>query len=623
MTDRMLSVTAEATVVGEPRRRRRALRGKRSRFVVGALAGIVLAVGAPLLLAGSDYDQLILELIAVYAIASLGLNLAIGMTGQFQMAQVGCMAVSAYGSSVLALDHGFSPWLAMAVGVVLAVVFGVCIALVTIRTRSHYLLLVTFGLQVIVVDMIRNLSGLTGGVNGHPAIFILPVGGTQLLAPSVAFSIAALVLVVIGVLAASWIRRSLLGIAMQGSRQSEPATLAAGLAPARFRVLAVLVSALYGGVAGAAIGPVLTNLVPASFALGTTLLLLVIVVTGGMGSPIGTVVAAATLTWATQVAQDKTTAWPLVYGGLVMVILVIAPGGLASVGDAALSRFRRRRPRDAADPVAVQPPSKPADGVLDVARSALPDGVVALEISGVGKRFGGVQALEDVQLRVQPGTVHALIGPNGSGKTTLFNVISGFVRHDAGRVAVLGSDVGREPPNRRTAHGVARTFQHPSVLDESTVIDNVLLGTLRELSPWARLALVGAASRRTKVAEARALAALDVVGLREHAHDPLGRLSYGQRRLVDLARALASVPRMVLLDEPTSGVGATSVDVVRQVVRRLRDDGVTVVLVEHDMRFVREICDRVTVLNAGRVLAEGTPDDVIHDPAVVEAYLGT
>jgi branched-chain amino acid transport system permease protein len=604
-------------------------RALRLRFAGGSILGLALAVLVPLLFGGSDYDQLILELIGVYAIAATGLNLAIGMTGQFQMAQVGCMAVSAYGSSILAVDHAMSPWLAMGIGIALAAVFGALVALITVRTRSHYLLLVTFALQVIVVDMIRNLSSLTGGVNGHAAIFILPVGDGQLLAPSVAYSIVLLVLLVIGVIAASWLRRSYLGVGMQGSRQSEPATLATGLAPGGYRLLAIVISAVYGGVAGAAMGPVLTNLVPASFALGTTLLLLVIVVTGGMGSPIGTVVAASALTWATQVAQGRTTAWPLIYGGLVMVILVVAPGGLASMGNGMLRRLRRARPGAAPpppDPAVAQAPPAPAPVAPALAFSAPAAGAghgPALEVRDVARRFGGVLALDGVELTVAPGTVHALIGPNGSGKTTLFNVISGFVHHDSGRIAVFGEDVGRERPNRRAGRGIARTFQHPALLDESTVMENVLLGALHDVSTLSRLRLVGSARRTAARAEARGRAALELVGLSDRARDALGELPYGQRRLVDLARALASLPRLVLLDEPTSGVGAASVEIVRRVVGTLRDAGVTVVVVEHDMRFVHELCDRVTVLNAGRVIAEGSPEAVVADPTVVEAYLGT
>ncbi|MCW3101201.1 MAG: transporter, partial [Chthonomonadaceae bacterium] len=312
--------------------RPRVLRRGRERRVAELVAVAAIAIGVSLGLGGSDYDQLILELIAVYAIAATGLNIAVGLTGQFQMAQVGCMAVSAYASSILAVDHAYSPWIAMGAGVLMAVAFGAIVGLVTARTRSHYLLLVTFALQVVAVNMIRNLSGLTGGVNGHAGIFELPFPGGSLMGATVEYSILTLLIAGAGMLLASWLGRSYTGVGMQGSRQSEPAELASGLSPARFRLLAILISAAYAGVAGALIGPVLTNLVPASFGLGATLLLLVIVVTGGMGSPVGTVIAAAALTWANQVAQGRTTAWPLIYGVLVMVILVVAPGGLASIG---------------------------------------------------------------------------------------------------------------------------------------------------------------------------------------------------------------------------------------------------------------------------------------------------
>lgn len=251
-------------------------------------------------------------------------------------------------------------------------------------------------------------------------------------------------------------------------------------------------------------------------------------------------------------------------------------------------------------------------------------GTTALTIENVTVTFGGVKALDGLSVEVESGSIHGVMGPNGSGKTTLLNCISGFVPARTGRVVVEGRPVVDLPPDQRARLGIGRTFQHAATLSRSSVIENVLiglhsrdrLGPFRSLIPWKRASIEG----RNR-AQARAL--LDGVGLSScDENSPARTLSYGQQRMLDLARALAGGPSVVLVDEPTAGLGPTDIEVLRSALLRTRAAGITIVIVEHHVRFLSRLCDRVTVVDFGRKIAEGSFEDVTSNPDVVTAYLG-
>jgi ABC-type branched-subunit amino acid transport system ATPase component len=244
----------------------------------------------------------------------------------------------------------------------------------------------------------------------------------------------------------------------------------------------------------------------------------------------------------------------------------------------------------------------------------------ALAADSIRHDYGGVRALDGVSVEVATGTVHGLIGPNGSGKTTFFDIVCGFVRQSGGRLEVLGLDMSRMAPVRRVRRGIGRTFQLPNVLHENTVLENVLLGVVAGVPARRRLRALEAGGEGA--AQRRALDALDAVELTPLAHAPLRDLPYGSQRIVDLARVLAARPSLVLLDEPAAGMSGSDREVIKRNIVRLRAEGATVMVVEHDMRFIMEICDRITVLSAGVVIAEGPPAVVGRDEAVIQAYLG-
>ena len=245
-----------------------------------------------------------------------------------------------------------------------------------------------------------------------------------------------------------------------------------------------------------------------------------------------------------------------------------------------------------------------------------------LEVSGVSKRFGGLQAVKAVSFRVEKGMIKAVIGPNGAGKTTLFNIVSGFLPPDAGTVAFRGEPIQATPPHRVAARGLSRTFQHMKLFAGMSALENVMValrGVYRSPLP---LVLAGLARKEERRAQADALALLELVGLAGEARTPAKDLTYGAQRFLEIARALARKPEILILDEPAAGLAHP--DVVKQVelIRRIAQRGVTIVLIEHHMDVVTELCDVVTVLDGGKVIAEGAPDEVKRHPRVVEAYLG-
>ena len=247
-----------------------------------------------------------------------------------------------------------------------------------------------------------------------------------------------------------------------------------------------------------------------------------------------------------------------------------------------------------------------------------------LEVAAITKAFTGLIALDEVSFTVEPGTIHAVIGPNGAGKTTLFNIISGLSAATSGRIAFAGLDVTDLRPHRRAAAGIGRTFQNLRVFGGMSVLENVMTGMHPALNvAWPKVLLrLRAGREEERAAKAKAEALLDFVGIAEHRDRPAADLAYGDQRRLEIARALATQPKLLLLDEPAAGMNPAETTALQRLAEALRARGVTILLVEHDMGFVMDLSDRVTVLNFGRCIAEGGPDAVRADPRVIEAYLG-
>lgn len=581
----------------------------RQRLCVG-LAAVAVATAIPLVFGFSSYLHYIVEMIMIYLLAATGLNVAMGFAGQFQMAQGAIIAVTAYGAAVFSQELHWPLAAAIAVGMLLGMCLTALVALLSARLTSHYLLLASFGLQVITIGLIPEIP-LTGGHYGRNAVTSFDLFGWILTGTTSAYTAVMILIAGLGVLASDWLKRSYLGIGLQAARQNERVVNASGVSANKLKFVAVLISGAFAAVAGVLVGPVQTFLVPASFGTELTLLLLIMVIFGGAGSVAGVLISTIALTIASQIAQSETTAWPLIYGLFVMVLLTLTQKGIGGTLDL-LKRFVPVT-AERAEKIVGRPPA-PFMRLVSA-----PEMATALSVDQLSRNFGGVAALADVTISVPSGALHGLVGPNGSGKTTLFEIVSGFVRLDRGSVRAFGRDIVSLTPAGRCRIGIARSFQHPTVLRDSLVIENVLVGVLQSIP--LRLRLRPADERAPREWIARASAALELVGLTHLQFERAASLSYGQRKLVDLARVVASSPSLALLDEPLAGIGESSL-YVRKVIDHLRASGCAILLVEHNMQFIMDTCDQVTVLNTGRIIASGDRHVVLNNPEVLACYLG-
>ncbi len=568
------------------------------------LPALAVAIVAVIAVAGflpqSGYILNIVMQAATYAIGVIGLVIVLGYCGQISLAQAAFFGLGAYGVGLGATDFGLPFFLALVLGMVVAGVFGVALGLASLRLGGHYLAMVTISFQQILTLVLINWIGLTHG----------PDGVSRIPRPSVPFVdlqrgdhyLALCLAVLAGVIWFAWrLKTGRLGRAMQAVRDNEIAASTCGIDIFRTKVLAFAISALLGGLGGGLFAGAFAYISPDQFTFGESIVLLTMALLGGVQSPFGALLGTVLLVILPEVLRSLRNLYLAVYGAAVILIMVFLPDGLWGL---VASRMRRAGPATSA---AVPPlPLLSQTGVVSDER--------ALEITGLAKHFGGLKALDGVDLAVRRGTVHALIGPNGSGKTTFINVTTGLYRPTAGRIVLAGRDVTGTAPHVRTRLGLARTFQNIRVFRGMTVLENVMIGAERPGNDIAE-------SPASVVA--RALAALDFVGLRDDANRLVGTLSYGYQRYVEIARALAGSPHLLLLDEPAAGLNLTEKHALGLLLRRLKGHGLTILIVDHDMNLVEQVADHITVLNFGRRIADGGPREVLGHPDVIAAYLGT
>ena len=569
------------------------------------------------------YKAHVAVLIMLYAIVAIGLCLVMGLGGQVNLAQAAFFGTGAYASAILTATYGWNPWLAAPAAILAECAVALVVGLPALRVQSHYLGIVSLGLAVAFASVLTNAT-LTGGASGITRIPPLPAPGIDL---TDEYNYYYLVLVVLaGVTAlALFVSGTTLGRRLRAMRDDSLAAAAVGIEIPQYRLMAFVLAGLLGGVAGVLYAHLVRYVSPDTFGLGVMFLLLAMVIIGGRDSVWGVLVAAALLVAARDLLIGLQTYQQLVYGALMVGTVVFAPRGLAGVASA----VRRRLPfpwpsvpvplpwRRSAEPGPAPPAPSP--------RRPPQAGGPAIAVAGVSKRFRGVLALDGVSLEVAAGEIHGIIGPNGSGKTTLFNVVSGIYQPSGGRVLLHGGDVTGRRAHELSRAGVARTFQNLRLFHRLTVLENVLVALDRDpayaharylLGPWSVL-------RRERRDRARALALLRDLGLDGAADELAVNLPYGLQRRLEIARALAAEPSVVLLDEPAAGLTAGEQDALAEVIRRIRGAGATVLVIEHNMALVMGVCERITVLAHGRVIAAGRPAEVAHDANVVEAYLGS
>jgi branched-chain amino acid transport system ATP-binding protein len=573
------------------------------RLAIGiGMFGVAIAatLGAP-----NTYYLFILGMMGVTTLVSVGLNVLAGLSGQISIGHAGFFAIGAYAGSLLMLNAQWHFGLALGMAAIAAAGTGAAVAAPALRVSGPYLAMVTIAFGVIVERVLIEWVGLTGGFGGLTAIPKPTLLGLQ---PALRDTVLlVMVLAFLAVLAFALLKRHPWGRALQAVRDDAIAAAAIGLDPLYVRVMAFAVSAAFTGIAGVFFAAIVGFVSPDSFTFHRSILFLLAVILGGLGTAEGALVGAVILVILPEFLHDFADYQLLVFGGLLLLTLRLAPDGVMGLFQHWLDRLPPVYPL-------ATPPDLPA--LVSQNQTHAP-----LTVKEVSIQFGGIRAVDQVTVTAQPGTVTAVIGPNGAGKTTLLNLISGFYRAQSGAIQLGTDDLTHLPSRHIAALGVSRTFQATRLFNSLSVLDN-----LRVAAAGARLgsvlgALVGWGSSRQP--EKSILEILSFVGYRGDIHQSAAALAFGDRRLVEIARALITRPQVLLLDEPAAGLSKTDKTALATLIRRIASSGLKVILIEHDMALVMGISDTVLVMDSGSTIAVGPPRQVQLDPRVLAAYLGT
>jgi branched-chain amino acid transport system permease protein len=584
-------------------------------FALGLRVGVLALVAAlPLLPGVPDFWVTLGGYVGLYSLVAIGLVLLTGVGGMTSFGQAAFVGFGAYASAVLTMKLGFSPWATLPFALLATGLLALAIGLVTVKLSGHYLPLGTIAWGISFFYLFGNIEwlGRHDGISGLPPFTLGP--WSLIDARAVYYLIWLFVL--LAVVLSENLLDSRVGRAIRALRGGSVAAEAFGVDTARAKLIVFVYAALLAGVSGWLYAHVQRAVSPSPFGLNAGIEYLLMAVLGGSGYVLGGVLGAAIVTVLKDQLQN------------ILPKLVGADGNFETIVFGVLMVAVLQLAREGLWPFIMRLLPPATDKAIDREAAALAHrspadrGAPLLEVSRARKQFGGLLAVNDVSFVVKGGEIVGLIGPNGAGKSTTFNLLTGVIPATAGEVRYRGERIDGLPARRIAERGIARTFQHVKLMPSMTVLENVAIGAHLRVRPG----VIASMLRIDRPAEARLIAEaarqIERVGLAEHMHRPAGSLALGQQRIAEIARALCLDPALLLLDEPAAGLRFNEKQQLADLLSRLRGEGMSILLVEHDMDFVMKLTDHLVVLDFGTKIAEGTPAEISVNPAVLEAYLG-